>query len=436
MKRKHISAACALLLVLAGLQVGCSSVAKLQVRGTEEAMKLPVSLGQLEEADCEIGEDVDACRLWDRSIERLEHDSEKFSVGVIEFNDEGQANPIQREQVMGLIREAVGERQGSRNNPTALVVMFAHGWHHGAQVCDSNLACFRRVLARLQKNQPDLPVVGVYLGWRGEQYRRLNPLTLFTRKLVAQRIGRRGGLETLLMIDDLCREKSARLVTVGHSLGGALVFTAVQSKLMVQVQGRKDKDSPARWQRSVRPLVSRDLERRGFGDMVVFVNPAVEAWEYEAFHRDIRDREGRPEVITVASTADKAMGGVFSASRVVQLLWRPNHLFRGGSNFVGLGRLARHQTHRLRWGGAAVSVAKPRDREKPCGCQYSTGSYDTAAEGSFDLRALPGKPKGEFIVAITDGSIIGGHNDIYNPRFVEFLARAVRGEVDWSRTGS
>jgi hypothetical protein len=77
-----------------------------------------------------------------------------------------------RDQVTGRVRPA-------------LLVVFAHGWHHGCGTCDRDLACFRRVLDYLS-NIPEIKrerqVVGVFLGWRGRSLgKKANSLTLWNR---------------------------------------------------------------------------------------------------------------------------------------------------------------------------------------------------------------------------------------------------------------
>src|SRR5687768_11517584 len=60
-----------------------------------------------------------------RSIERFED----FTMGVLEIADDGSVNHQQKEQVTAMVRSAMKEKGG-------LVVVFVHGWHHGARTCD------------------------------------------------------------------------------------------------------------------------------------------------------------------------------------------------------------------------------------------------------------------------------------------------------------
>ena len=307
--------------------------------------------------------------------------------------------------------------------------MFAHGWHHGAQVCDSNLACFRRVLHDFKSRYSDREIVGIYLGWRGESFRKGRSLTLWSRKNIAQRIGREGALTSLLAIDEIAQQKGLRLVTVGHSLGAALIFTAVQHKFITEVAGS----------RQVRPIGKSDRIVRGFGDMVVLVNPAIEAWEYEPFYQDTRQRVGRPEIITIATSADAAVGKAFPASRVVQYLWKPGNIKKGGSNLSGMGRYESHVTHTISYEG--IDKRSPPEEESTgssvgtCGCNMTIG--DAVDEDAYlvELNTQNSdQANSEFLVYRTDETVMRGHNDIFNNVFINFLGKIIDGDEEDMKT--
>ncbi len=431
--------------VLVFMTVGCSTTSRLQVRGLEGAESLenyscePLLLEEVEKTRCDDfcrGTKCRtplACELWDRSLECLQDENgRKVSVHVVEFSDQGEVN---EQQLMAALRHVQNVIKEHRRG---VIVTFAHGWHHGPQVCDSNLACFRRVLMEVQEarkenavakgedpNAEPAPVVGIYLGWRGEQYRSglARWASLFNRKRAAQRIGRHGALEALRELDSLYLKmkkeyEEVRMVTVGHSLGGALVFTALQNKMLVEV-GK---------QHLVRP-VGGDLPE-ALGDAVVLVNPAVEAWEYRAFDRDMRERykagseSERPFLYTIGSSADWAVGVAFPISRVLLDLVMPWRISRGRSNLEGMGRYGPHITHDLKWSKPKVKGLRNAGGE-PCGCPYPVSAYEErAAAGQSDYSLITRKPwmkKSPYWVIHTDASVIDDHNDIYNPRFVQFL---------------
>ena len=189
-----------------------------------------------------------------------------------------------------------------------VLLVFAHGWHHGARTCDRDLCCFRTVLntlktARVKKYGKHLErenVVGVFIGWRGESIavKRLNNVTIWERKDVAETIGRGAAKELLQQISELWEplQESVTMVSVGHSLGGALIYQAAKETLSGDVSDIENQNLETF--RVARADCRRDkaqegkvkARRAGFGDLIILVNPALEASEYIPFDNDLLDR--------------------------------------------------------------------------------------------------------------------------------------------------
>lgn len=117
------------------------------------------------------------------------------------------------------------------------VVLFVNGWHHNAQVSDSNLNDFNGFIGKVE-DVAGAPVVGVYIGWRGDSLDTLfgwEPSDFFTiwgRKKASVNVGEQG----LRQILDYLREFPNRQVfVVGHSLGGSALFHAVKRDLASEV---------------------------------------------------------------------------------------------------------------------------------------------------------------------------------------------------------
>jgi hypothetical protein len=257
------------------------------------------------------------------------------------------------------------------------------------------------------------------------------------------------------------------MVTVGHSFGGALVYSATESLKVAEYAGIHGVGYPVCKDKGVKPV------RYGIGDLVILVNPAFEAYRYRYFAEDL-DQPGnyspdqRPVLLTVASTADQAVGQAFPAGRSLWLLWHPNAWSRAGAEITGLGHYPPYTTHRLLFEGPAEkpNTETPLTDEeaiKRCGledevknglvratCDCSYPVYAQAAasssaspsghsenptqlkEGSGSVHAIgaevtlqplsPNRDKHTpFIVASAPGNLISGHNDIYNPNFIMFL---------------
>lgn len=457
------------LLVLCLTVAGCTS--QYQKRGTEEALT-PRTIDSLRGQD-----DLARIRqinLEARSVERFE----EATIGIIEFDDSGFTNPAQVEMVLDMLEKETQD--------DALIVTFVHGWHHGARVCDRDLACFRRVLQELKRANADRRVVGLFIGWRGESLtvRGLNVATIWGRKGVAEHIGRTGLKEILLRVRTLYRDARNRnqrttLVSVGHSLGGAMLYSAVKGQLSGNVADIERNDRRGSY-RVVRAegdreeafLRKRKALRAGFGDLVVLVNPAIEAREYGVFAADLPDhRNGKftrqqlvdqrlpydandpydeaqlPVMLTIASTADTAVGRIFPAAQTVAALplMRPYQLT--GRGRTGLGHYTSQFTHTL-----THPELPYENQRKPvagdCDCTKAWRTMEIAEDERqsnrldlhtterqqfgqlvFDLadqRKNNWDPHSPYLVISASPGVIREHSDIFNPVFIGFLTRYIR----------
>jgi hypothetical protein len=468
---------------------GCTSVQ--QYRKTSGAIP-PIAVSDLEtRKDVDDGHGSKGCseRLFrDRSIEKFHTpEGEVFTIGVIELSDDGHVKDIrQRDEVFReLKRVARGGDAATAASPGAVVVTFVHGWHHRAKVCDENLSCYRRVMEGLVARKDDRankgPVFGIYIGWRGESAHRLTPLTFYNRKAAAHHVGSLGGRDLLLelgqMQRDLDREvreasggsRYVNMATVGHSFGGALVYSAMESLSVSEYAGAHGVGYPA-CKGGAKPV------RSGVGDLVVLVNPAFEAKRYQYFAEDVAapgpySPDQRPVLLTVASTADQAAGIAFPLGRALWLAWHPGAWRDGRAEITGLGHYAPYTTHRLIFNGPAEKPveAKPLTDEAAlkrcdlleeqkaglvratCDCSYPVYKQTPTAKAGDIGAPLPGRSQDPtelkegggsvhalkedvtlqaidaankhvpYIVASAPGNLISGHNDIYNPNFILFL---------------
>jgi hypothetical protein len=450
----------------------CTSI--YQRRGTEAPLRLnpPIEVTDLEgDSEKATLRQLD----WEsRSVEKFRN----FELGVIEVGDDGLTNPAQVEQVMDMVRErATDEKKG------LLLVVFAHGWHHGPSVCDRDLCCFRRVLdslSRMEGIDGNVNVTGIYLGWRGESIKKTpwNNFTFWNRKSTAQHVGGSGAKEVLLQLDELYREvknreenydtKYVKMVTVGHSFGGALVFNIMKRLATGDVAEVLD---PAKHSfRVVRAEGDRvEAFNRGekairarLGDLVVLVNPAIEASQYDPFDNDLPDTsypsfvapdkslpyssKQLPVLITVASQADKAVGVAFPAGRWASAIIHPS-IAKKSSRRIGMGHYEPHITHTLDYTGDKV----PDAEKVECSCTKNFFTEDlnqkdeprlklytredqTFADGKIKFGLAPRHAKtwdvhSPFLVISTTGRVIAEHSDIYNPVFVSFLQKYIQAYV-------
>lgn len=409
--------------------------------------------------------------LRQRSIERFRSSETKtpFTIGVIEIGDDGNVKDVaQRDQVFKELAAYARAHNG------ATVVTFVHGWHHRAKVCDENLSCFRRVIEGLaERNHDRAPVFGIYVGWRGESAHHLADLTFYSRKATAHYVGSLAGRDIFLQLDHIRNDLNTELrntngyvsmVTVGHSFGGALVYSAMES-LMVSEAG------------------SVKARRTGIGDLVVLVNPAFEASRYQIFADDIAANgqsapDQHPVLLTVASQADDAVGKAFPAGRILWLAWHPFAWRKARAEVTGLGHYPPYTTHELVFSGKqpkADTIVELKDnaelerchikREEEedlvrstCDCSYPTyknadplvgttadistlragkGTVRGVENATISLRPLHGGEEfSPYIVATAPRELISGHNDIYNPNFIAFLIAFVDSTLDQQQAPS
>lgn len=447
---------------------GCTT--KYQVRGNEtilDAMDHRLMVGRDEDHRAR------QVSMEHQSIEKYDD----FSLGIIEISDEGGINPAQKSMVVDWIEQETEEG--------GLLVVLVHGWHHGARTCDRDLCCFRNVLAELKRSGAggNGKVVGLYIGWRGESFahKGWNVLTLWGRKQVAEHIGRTAGREILLELEEQVwlDRPDLTMVTVGHSLGGAFVYSAVKGQLTGNISDIEQNNvSTYRVMRTEEDRVSalnrnEKARRAGFGDLVVLVNPAMEASEYAPFDADLRDdhlsEDGRrlshaelvqrdlpydkyapysryqmPVLVTVASRGDTAVSRFFPPARWVETLltFRWKHFAR--AYWTGMGRYQPHVTHRLE-GPERYKIDRQPISES-CGCPLVTDGLADLSFTGLQLDTVSDQSIGEgvklslsdarrkrgwdvnspYLVIEASEGIISEHNDIFNPVFVGFLQQFLR----------
>src|SRR5512135_116803 len=134
-----------------------------------------------------IHEPQSAC--WRRAIE--EHGD--YDLLFAEFDDQGwmpgaAADPPADggDYLQRLFDELQGHVDRAGKTGISLVV-FVHGWHHSAAADDNNVIAFRALLKDVKKMEDaggGRPVVGLYVGWRGDSLRvkGLDALTFWDRK--------------------------------------------------------------------------------------------------------------------------------------------------------------------------------------------------------------------------------------------------------------
>lgn len=399
------------------------------------------------------------------AVEPLRDGNAEFGLTVLEFRDNAAAWSQDRyDYVMRQVRTLALTDEG------ALIVVFAHGWKNNAEECNGNVSCFRRALAYLARieqdkakrtKRPPRNVVGVYLGWRGQRID--GPLSFIPKQLTfwsvkntalgvgsgfcknwkqghcAHADGARAALDELANIYDEMRQKhpASRMVIVGHSFGAQVVYAALHDRLAESLR--------------------RDEIVKALGNLVILVNPAFEAAQYDDIERLARERaftpsEQQPVLLTISTSNDWATHFLFPLGQLLS----PTPRWRSLKWLATIGNYPPFHTHTLTTephvAGLSLemkeSCGSPDGKPRKCDCDTdlrsltlslpfkmllggvkttaraltTSATCEDAAFGgallSHRKKCVSGSP---LLNVSTDKTILNGHSGIFNRPFTNFL---------------
>jgi hypothetical protein len=406
----------------------------------------------------------------------------EFSLGFVEYDDQGQLRDRKQMQfVVDHYREIAAKED-------VIITVFVHGWHHSAAPGDNNIESFKKMLATLsnrenkamaqdkncadqigsqgcqQKVRSKRRILGIYLGWRGDSITVpvLNQATFWDRKSVAQEVGLQGVTEVLLKLEEIINIKAGfepqnpkplydRMVVMGHSFGGAVVYTALQQILA------------DRYLNSERgKTVQQDA--KGFGDLVILLNPAFEAMRYSTLYdigqncsykfnnsaqvvdidklpascRKYNLPPQLPRLAILTSEADYATRYAFPAGRIFSTLFETHDDIvrlidtRDGSTPVTIseskadkttvGHFEPYWTHTL----DPIDSATKRGANfiyRSLGNDWTNQNYSSKLKfEDVELTHLNrSNPLNPYLNIYVSGELIKNHNDIWDERIQNFL---------------
>ncbi|WP_347986644.1 hypothetical protein [Methylomonas sp. AM2-LC] len=377
----------------------------------------------------------------------IQNEDDAFTLGFVEIDDQGQF--YDNRQVETLIKTLKNQTQAQ------YVTLYVHGWHHNADADDSSISRFKTLLTDTKRRHPQLSVTGIYIGWRGETLTLpgLRALTFADRKLVSEEVGRNALLDFLLQVETAVKVQGNaenRLITIGHSLGASVTFNALYPILLQHLLQPED-----------------NSVRKGFGDLVVLINPAFEATRYttlrHAAQRYAQQFQFSPQqnpLLVVATSANDLITKLdFSLSRQVTTLFEQHRMLDNHTqelqaplsewelDTTSIGHFHPFITHRLQTHAALTDQYH---------CSTSTGWLNLAVERQTTTLAT-GWDTGDNIsqpalftdssqlqvshlqnstnydpywVVQTDSSIFPTHGFITQPNFWCFIDQLVEQAVD------
>lgn len=371
---------------------------------------------------------------------------EEFQLGFVEIDDQGQLRD--RRQMQALLDNLY--RMSSGND--LLINVFVHGWHHNAAPGDSHIAGFRDNLAKLGKLEHRLArdrprkVVGIYVGWQGESidFPGLRYLTFWDRKNTAEDVGYLGISELLLRLEQITHIKKSqqvaadtddeqgqssgsRLVIIGHSFGGAVIYNAASQILA---------------SRFVNSEIGKTYEGAvdGLGDLVVLLNPAFEAMQFAPLYDLAQSRcrypfSRQPRMVILTSETDYATKYAFWAGRIFSTLWETHNtvereecdgkrkltLDEGVADRNTVGHFAPLITHELSKAAVRREAVEPEMRRlRTLWRQQDEGKAMRYA--NTELKHLQKTaPFNPYLNIRVKQEVMDGHNDIFGDDLMEFI---------------
>ena len=368
-----------------------------------------------------------------------------YLLGFVEFDDQGWL--WDRKQADTLIDRLVSK---DATESGLIMVVYVHGWRHNASFADDNVASFRGTLQRIgsyeqlasrNEGRPPRKVAGVYIGWRGlsADLEPFRTLSFWDRKNTADKVGHGGLTDLLIRLEEVQlshlaiyeggknRPAQTKLIVVGHSFGGQMVYSALSQILIDRFSGVQGE------------------EPQTFGDLVILVNPAFEAARFAPLHDLSGVRTWYPDgqlplVVIFTSETDQATKVAFPLGRQISTLFDS---YRNGeqkqADRQAVGQYAPYRTHELRplpvTGAPPPVVAAGDSKGNDLRLAQSARQQwiDLSSRNGWDLDlggarlSHLGKsgPRNPFYLVAVDKQIIDGHGDIWNPTFLEFMRQFI-----------
>ncbi|MEK9765400.1 MAG: esterase [Thalassolituus sp.] len=388
------------------------------------------------------------CKSSALQVSNTGEDTE-YRLGFIEYDDQGQLwQRKQQDSVIDRYLEFAGKQD-------VIVLTFVHGWHHSAKPEDGNIQEFREMLEKVSASEAMLsskhnrdrrPVLGVYIGWRGDSISIpvINHTTFWGRKATAHEVGRKGVTEALLRIEELVNvrntfkdgepQSTSRLVVIGHSFGGAVVYSSLQKILTDRfIDSRRGKNFSSTAQ--------------GFGDMVILMNPAFEAMRFASL-QELSQVQCRgyfpgqlPKLAILTSETDYATKWAFPAGRIFSTMFESHRTVdthvcpkpgnpvateysQGKADRNTVGHYEPFLTHRLDPAGAESPETFNLER-----AYFDWSAHDNSKPDIYTTVDLKTKSRttarNPYMNIVVDKELMDGHNDIWGDAVIGFISELI-----------
>ncbi|BBL59222.1 hypothetical protein [Methylomonas koyamae] len=368
-----------------------------------------------------------------REASLLVDEDRGYALGFVEFDDEGCFyDARQAESVLHWLQNS---------SEPQYVVVYTHGWHHNASDTDFNVRRFKDSLQSIKQRHPGYRVVGLYLGWRGEildtPYLRM--LTFWNRRAVSERLGRGPFKDFLLQVERTVKAHSEnRLLTIGHSLGALAIYNALQSEWLERLR----------------------RQGSGFDDLLLLVNPAIEARRFIELRHALPDSEpvsgepAYPSLMVIGSEADNMTRSAFTWTRAVPALFEPGpdpglalelpEASPWELSTTAIGHYQPFLTHRLESApGLSDDAACPAVADGSAGLAGNPQLLAAAGDElpqlnqpSLRLQRLPARSQAAPLWFVqTDKNVLPNHGFLNQKPFWCFAEHSLEQTAGWIRAG-
>ncbi|MFT6241155.1 MAG: hypothetical protein ACJAQT_003251 [Akkermansiaceae bacterium] len=252
------------------------------------------------------------------TVEKL---TPKVSLAHVEIDDQGELISFAQ------LQRVTAQIKAESKEPLLLVV-YIHGWNRnssGSRISGGgDLIRFRKMLGELGEAR-GMKTMGVFMSWRGRSLSTFPVgVDYFHRHASARRVGGVAGTEVLHEIGAAARGANSRnrIVMLGHSLGGAILESAMAESIAAKV--------------AMDSARGRKLKRKDFpADLCVTINSAESAIYARQLlatfkNRGIKDVESGPLLVSLTSQTDTVTSFLSPMGNIVGR-WVP------GLNFFNTG---------------------------------------------------------------------------------------------------
>jgi ssRNA-specific RNase YbeY (16S rRNA maturation enzyme) len=386
-----------------------------------------------------------------------QHDG--YLLGHVEFDDQGSF--WDREQ-MRVIIDTLQSKEYLESG--VIMLVFVHGWKHNASFDDENVEEFRKSLRRIHKleflaakkqQRPPRKVAGIYVGWRGQSVPvpLVDNLTFWDRKNTADNVGHRALTELLIQLENVQishldvfdnskdRLARSRLIIIGHSFGGQIVYSALSQILLDRFVGEEA------------------YPPETLGDLVILVNPAFEAARFIPLRDASVERKwyaaGQLPLLAIFTAKnDEATGTAFPIGRWFSTLFdKHKDSMEKSANRRTVGHFTPFISHNLTWNKGVAKepevkstaenapTAQEKDRAE---LSLAQADLESSAELKIQWRAISAEngwsldfdgvrlthlgktqPLNPLYVVSVDSEIIDGHGGIWKKEFSDFVRRFI-----------